>query len=72
MPIYEYQCKSCGKQIEVLQSSSETTKQKCPGCGKTMERIMSATGSVQMGRSSSAPPPSCSGGSCATGTCPYN
>ena len=70
MPIYEYQCKSCGRQIEVLQSSSEAEKQKCPGCGKAMERIMSASG-VQMGKSS-PPPPACGGGSCASGTCPYN
>ncbi len=68
MPIYEYQCKSCGKQIEVLQSSTETEKHKCPGCGKGMERVMSAHG---VGKSS-APPPACGDGSCAAGSCPYN
>jgi putative FmdB family regulatory protein len=70
MPIYEYQCKSCGKEIEVLQSTSDVEKHKCPGCGEGMERIMSS-GGVKMGKSSSAPPP-CAGGGCSTGTCPYN
>ncbi len=34
MPIYEYQCQSCGHLFEELQSMSEAPLVKCPSCGK--------------------------------------
>jgi len=34
MPIYEYQCQACGKQLEVLQKISDAPLQDCPGCDK--------------------------------------
>ncbi len=33
MPIYEYTCRSCGCQFEVLHRSSRETKPACPKCG---------------------------------------
>ena len=35
MPIYEYQCQTCGKQLEVLQKISEDPLQDCPDCGES-------------------------------------
>jgi putative FmdB family regulatory protein len=34
MPIYEYQCQDCHKEIEVLQKISDSLLQDCPACGK--------------------------------------
>ena len=34
MPIYEYQCQACGKQLEVLQKISADPLRDCPGCGE--------------------------------------
>ena len=34
MPIYEYQCQDCDKEIEVLQKISDSPLQDCPACGK--------------------------------------
>lgn len=35
MPFYEYECKSCGEQTEVLQKISDKPLRKCPACGKS-------------------------------------
>lgn len=43
MPFYEYQCASCGFEIEVLQKISEKPLKKCEQCGKSsMKKLMSA------------------------------
>ena len=34
MPIYEYQCQDCNKELEVLQKISDSPLQDCPACGK--------------------------------------
>lgn len=34
MPIYEYQCQSCGRELEVIQKLSDAPLQDCPECGK--------------------------------------
>ena len=34
MPIYEYQCQNCSKELEVLQKISEDPLQECPDCGE--------------------------------------
>lgn len=34
MPIYEYVCRSCGFQKEVLQKMSDPALIECPECGK--------------------------------------
>lgn len=34
MPIYEYQCKACGHELEVIQKISEEPLKFCPECGQ--------------------------------------
>ena len=43
MPIYEYSCKSCGKQFECMQKISEPPVAPCPKCGATADRMISRT-----------------------------
>ena len=33
MPIYEYQCQDCGKELEVIQKISDDPLSDCPACG---------------------------------------
>src|ERR1700760_629317 len=43
MPFYEYQCKSCGHELEAMQKISGEPLKKCPHCGKSqLTRLMSA------------------------------
>jgi putative FmdB family regulatory protein len=43
MPFYEYQCKSCGHDLEAMQKVSDPPLKKCPQCGKSqLQRLMSA------------------------------
>jgi putative FmdB family regulatory protein len=43
MPFYEYQCKSCGHELEAMQKVSDPPLKKCPDCGKSqLQRLMSA------------------------------
>jgi putative FmdB family regulatory protein len=43
MPFYEYQCKSCGHELEAMQKVSDEPLKKCPHCGKSqLQRLMSA------------------------------
>jgi putative FmdB family regulatory protein len=44
MPIYEYECKKCGKTIEVLQKMSDKPLKKHAGCGGTLTKLISAAG----------------------------
>ncbi|RLA44843.1 MAG: zinc ribbon domain-containing protein [Gammaproteobacteria bacterium] len=34
MPIYEYLCKACGHELEVIQKISDALLKKCPECNK--------------------------------------
>ncbi|GAB1264322.1 FmdB family zinc ribbon protein [Aurantivibrio infirmus] len=34
MPIYEYQCQSCGHEMEALQKMSDPLLTRCPSCNK--------------------------------------
>jgi putative FmdB family regulatory protein len=34
MPLYEYECDSCGRRFEVILKSSDTTVEACTHCGK--------------------------------------
>ncbi len=44
MPIYEYQCKTCGHQLESFQSFSDAPLTDCPECHKpTLAKLVSAT-----------------------------
>jgi putative FmdB family regulatory protein len=43
MPIYEYQCQACGKELEALQKISDEPLQECPACGAaTLKKKVSA------------------------------
>jgi len=34
MPTYEYECKACGKRLEIFQRMKDEPLVKCPSCGK--------------------------------------
>ena len=43
MPFYEYQCRHCGHQTEVLQKISAAPLRKCPACGRNgLSKLISA------------------------------
>lgn len=43
MPIYEYQCESCGHEMEKLQKMSDEPLKDCPNCEKaTLKKLVSA------------------------------
>lgn len=45
MPIYEYQCSSCGATLEKLQRMNAEPLKECPECHKdTLARVVSAAG----------------------------
>jgi len=45
MPIYEYRCSSCGKEVEALQKLSEPPLVECPACHQqTLTKLVSAAG----------------------------
>ena len=44
MPVYEYECKACGRQFEYQQRMADPEKTLCEACGKeALERIISRT-----------------------------
>ena len=43
MPIYEYQCDSCGHELEKLQRMSDDPLRDCPDCGEpSLRKLLSA------------------------------
>ena len=44
MPIYEYQCKKCGKKIEVIQKMSDKPLKKHEQCGGALTKLISGSG----------------------------
>lgn len=45
MPIYEYQCKSCGHELEAFQKLSDDPLKECPSCGDLeLSKLISAAG----------------------------
>ncbi|MBW2544280.1 MAG: zinc ribbon domain-containing protein [Deltaproteobacteria bacterium] len=44
MPIYEYRCKRCGNEFELIMFAGDDDNDiKCPGCGgKKAEKVLSA------------------------------
>lgn len=50
MPIYTYQCESCGIRFERQQSFSEASLTRCPECGKkTLRKVYTPVGIVFKG-----------------------
>jgi putative FmdB family regulatory protein len=45
MPIYEYECGSCGHRFEAIQKMSDPVLTDCPSCGLSgLKKLMSAAG----------------------------
>jgi putative FmdB family regulatory protein len=45
MPIYEYECKACGHQLEAFQKMSDDALIECPQCHKPdLTKLVSAAG----------------------------
>jgi len=42
MPLYEYECKQCGRHTEKIQKFSDAEITECPHCGGPLERVVSA------------------------------
>jgi len=41
MPIYEYQCQSCGAHVEKMQRITEPALTVCPDCGGELQKLVS-------------------------------
>lgn len=77
MPLYEYECKDCLKQSEILVSNMNT-KPDCPECGsKRLAKLLSVIGSPKVnsgGRGSSnseVEAGACGRSQCASGGCMF-
>lgn len=42
MPLYEYECESCGKRFERIQKFSDAHVDACPTCGGPVKRLFSS------------------------------
>ena len=49
MPLYEYQCKTCGLRFERRQSFSEAPITECPDCGGQVIRLIQPAGIIFKG-----------------------
>ena len=49
MPIYEYQCDSCGAQRELILKHGEVARPSCTACRKRMRRVISKTAFILKG-----------------------
>lgn len=49
MPIYEYQCDSCGSQRELILKHGEVARPTCGACRKRMRRVISKTAFILKG-----------------------
>ena len=49
MPTYEYQCKNCGKTLEVFQSFSDKPLKTHKECGGALQKVFHARGIVFKG-----------------------
>jgi putative FmdB family regulatory protein len=49
MPIYEYQCRSCGKRIEIMQHFNDPPLTVCDACGGEVKKLISNTSFVLKG-----------------------
>jgi len=42
MPIYEYRCRKCGNEFELIQKLSDPPPEGCPKCEGEVEKLISA------------------------------
>ena len=68
MPLYEYKCKKCDIDFEILQRKKE--KVVCPTCGgSSLEKLFSVFAKGPSSVSASGSVPASAPGSCGTGCC---
>lgn len=77
MPLYEYECKDCSEQVEILVANMNA-KPDCPKCGsRRLSKLLSVIGSpiVNGGASNSSAtavePSTCGRSQCASGGCMF-
>ncbi len=44
MPTYQYRCRDCGDELEVVQSFTDKPKTKCPACKGSLRKVFAAPG----------------------------
>ena len=44
MPTYQYKCRDCGEDLEVVQSFSDESLTVCPACSGSLRKVFSAVG----------------------------
>jgi putative FmdB family regulatory protein len=49
MPLYEYECDSCGHRFERIQKFSDPPLTECPNCGQLVRKLMSSPAIQFMG-----------------------
>lgn len=49
MPIYEYRCRECTEEFEVMQKISDRPLRKCRSCGGRLDKLLSQTAFVLRG-----------------------
>jgi putative FmdB family regulatory protein len=73
MPVYEYKCDSCGKNIELRQKFSDPPAKECPHCSGNLNKLISQSAFALKGsgwyaqgynNTKEPKPAGCSGGAC--------
>jgi putative FmdB family regulatory protein len=49
MPTYEYTCRACGEQLEVVQAFTDDALTVCPACGGDLRKVFGSVGIVFKG-----------------------
>ena len=49
MPTYEYACRDCGRNLEVVQSFTDDPLETCERCGGRLRKVFSAAGIIFKG-----------------------
>ncbi len=49
MPVYEYECESCGARHEIMQRYTDMPLAICPACGGSVRKLISNTSFVLKG-----------------------
>jgi putative FmdB family regulatory protein len=56
MPIFDYQCRKCGHQFDVLQKLGEAPLRECPECAQSaLEKLVSTPAFQVKGKGGAAP-----------------
>jgi putative FmdB family regulatory protein len=71
MPLYEFQCKACGKDSEVLVRSTDWKGTPCPHCGSTklMKKLSVFAAGKESAGHAAVPPCGAPGRSCHDCSC---